>query len=121
MARIVLIDDDPFVREDLHNALTGAGHDVVVHSGGNAAIKAIVADPPHLIITDIVMEDGEGMDLITKTRERCPDVGVIAISSNQKYLQYAAALGALLTMRKPFNPQELLGKIAPLIEPVESA
>jgi len=68
-----------------------------------------------------VMEDGEGMDLITKTRERCPDVGVIAISSNQKYLQYAAALGAPHTMRKPFNPQALLEKITQLTKQAASA
>jgi len=107
----MLIEDDVFAREDLCSELTSAGHDVVVHSGGHAALKSIVSDPPHVIVTDIVMDDGEGMDLISKTRERYPNVGVIAISSNQEYLKYAAALGAHHTMHKPFKLQVLLQKI----------
>ena len=74
MSRIVLVEDDAFTREDLYQELTGAGHDVAVHSGGNEALETILSDPPDVIVTDIVMEEGEGMDLITKAREQCPSV-----------------------------------------------
>ncbi|MFY0610680.1 MAG: response regulator [Hyphomicrobiaceae bacterium] len=111
MSRIMLIEDDAFVREDLRAELIGAGHDVDVHSGGHTALKSILSDPPNLIITDIVMEEGEGMDLISKTRDCCPDVGVIAISSNRDYLKYASALGAHHTLQKPLKPKQLLETI----------
>lgn len=116
MSRIVLVEDDAFTREDLHQELSGAGHDVAVHSGGNEALETILSAPPDFIVTDIVMEEGEGMDLITKTREQCPSVVVIAISSNRDYLKYAAALGAHHTMLKPLQSQDLvqtIGAITP--------
>ncbi len=111
MSRIVLVEDDAFIREDLRLEMVGAGHDVTVHSGGHPAMATILSNPPHFIVTDIIMEDGEGMDLISKTREQCPDVVVIAISSNREYLKYATALGAHHTMLKPLRSQDLVQTI----------
>lgn len=115
MSRIVLVEDDAFTREDLYQELTGAGHDVAVHSGGHEALETILSNPPEFIVTDIVMEEGEGMDLITKTREQCPSVVVIAISSNRDYLKYAAALGAHHTMLKPLQSQDLVQTIGAIM------
>jgi DNA-binding NtrC family response regulator len=111
MARIMVIDDDAFVREDLRGELRGAGHEVAVYSGGEAALAAIEAGPPELVITDIVMKEGEGMQLISQTKERWPDVVVIAISSNREYLKYAAAFGAHHCLHKPIRPQLLLAVV----------
>lgn len=111
MARIMVIDDDAFVREDLRGELSDAGHEVTVHGGGHAALAAIEAGPPELVITDIVMEEGEGMQLISQTKARWPDITVIAISSNRDYLKYAAAFGARHCLHKPFRPEVLLAAV----------
>lgn len=106
--QVVLVEDDAFIREDLRLELTGAGHSVTDHDGGKGALRSIMLDPPDILVTDIVMEDGEGMDLITTVRQVCPSTMIIAISSRAKYLTYAAALGAHHTITKPFKPQLLL-------------
>lgn len=114
MQRIVLIEDDRFTREDLKQGLLEAGHEVVAHSGGRKALEAILSDPPDCVVTDIIMEDGEGINVITTIRERCADVGVIAMSSDKTYLNYAAMLGADQTIRKPLSPRLLLEAIEQL-------
>ena len=111
MSRIVLIEDDAFIREDLRMELAGAGHKVAAYDGGDSALPTILSDPPDVIITDIVMEDGEGMDVIVKIRDHS-DILIIAISSNPEYLKYAEALGAHRTILKPFRPNALLHTIA---------
>ena len=108
MVRVVLVEDDAFVREDLRLELSEAGHSVRVHGGGRHAMCSIMEWAPDVIITDIVMEDGEGMDLIAKINQVCPQAIVIAISSRSKYLTYAAALGAHYTLQKPFRPAALM-------------
>ena len=114
MSRIMLVEDDAFVREDLRQEMVEAQHEVVVHEGGHAAMATILSNPPQFIVTDIIMEEGEGMDLIAKARAACPDAILIAISSNTKYLEYAAALGAHHTMLKPLKGRDLVEAIAGL-------
>ena len=104
MAHVVLVEDDAFIREDLRLELTEAGHKVREHCGGRAAMRSIVEMAPDVVITDIVMEDGEGMDLITRIADISPQATIIAISSRSKYLTYAAALGAHHTFMKHASP-----------------
>jgi DNA-binding NtrC family response regulator len=110
----MLIEDDAFTREDLEFELTSAGHDVASFGGGRDALASASSASPDFVITDIIMEDGEGIGVLTTLSERYPAVVLIAISSNKDYLKYAANLGARHTLLKPFKPRELLQLIAPM-------
>jgi CheY-like chemotaxis protein len=69
--------------------------------------------PPDLIVTDIVMPNMEGLEVILALRKSHPAIPIIAVSGggalkDQDYLDFAAKLGAAATLTKPFRREELL-------------
>lgn len=116
MARILLIDDNYMLRESLSRLLSEAGHEVSTAENGRLALqlfKPLVFD---LVITDIVMPEMDGLELIQALKQRYPQGKIIAISgggrcSPQDYLEIAGALGVSSTIAKPFANKDLLTKI----------
>ena len=70
MARILLAEDDPAVREFVRRALVHSGHDVTAVDDGLGAVEALTAGTFDLLITDIVMPGGmNGIELARAARE----------------------------------------------------
>lgn len=111
MARILVIDDDETLLTTLEVSLTDAGHAVVTASDGLKAAKLFRAEPFEVIITDIVMPNGEGLETVITLRREFPEVRIIAMSggatNSKMYLDMAARLGAHRTLNKPFSLGEL--------------
>ena len=121
MARILVIDDDPQVREMLKQLLERAQYEVGVAPDGNAGVKIHQSDPADLIITDIVMPEKEGLETIMEFQHHFPAVRIIAISGGGKigphgYLDTAKAMGAQKTFSKPFDLQELLTAVREVLQ-----
>jgi len=121
MARILVIDDDPQVRDMLKQVLERAEYEVGVAPGGNVGVKIHQSDPADLIITDIVMPGKEGLETIMEFRRYFPAVRIIAISGGGKtgphdYLNIAKAMGAQKTFAKPFDLPELLSAVRELLQ-----
>lgn len=116
MAKIHIIEDDPQVREVLSVALQKAGYVIREASNGREAIDLIINDPPDLIITDIIMPDMDGLELLMGLRGTKSDLPVIAISGvsvhSETYLRAAAHLGARKVLMKPFSEEDLLSAVA---------
>lgn len=111
MAAVLLIEDDNSLRQGLRDGLVAAGHAVAEAGNGDAGLKLFDTAMPSVVITDIVMDDGEGIGTITDIRNRSASVPVIAISGNPVYLEYSFKLGANKTLEKPFRMDDLLGAI----------
>jgi CheY-like chemotaxis protein len=106
MAQILLIEDDDRLRSLLSCVLQRAGHTVVAASGGQKGLDLAHAEPPDLVVTDLVMPDTEGLETIIELRQDFPDLPIIAMSGaglGSHYLKAAAKLGATLTLAKPFT------------------
>jgi DNA-binding response OmpR family regulator len=121
MARILVIDDDPQVREMIKQLLERAKYEVGVAPDGNAGVKIHQSDPADLIITDIVMPEKEGLETIMQFRRHFPAVRIIAISGGGKigphdYLNTAKAMGAQKTFAKPFDLLELLAAVREVLQ-----
>ncbi len=121
MSRIIVIEDDPLMREMIMRTLERAGYDVLGASHGNEALKIQKENPVDLILTDIIMPEKNGLETITEFRRLFPAVKVIAISGGGKigadeYLHIAKALGAQKTLRKPFNSKALLEAVREVLE-----
>lgn len=114
---ILVAEDSPETLEVIAFCLRGNGHDVVCASGGREAITLLQDRNFDLVITDLLMPDADGMEVIMATREHQPSAAIIAMSGGGEFfsakhlLNLAGALGADETLAKPFSQPALLEKI----------
>lgn len=116
MASIVIVDDSRSVRLFLEKALADSGHRVRAAGSGPEALRLLDAEPADLLLTDIYMPDGDGLELLMALRRRPHPPAVIAMSSNvvgpKSMLGIAQKLGAKIVLPKPFKAEDLLVAIA---------
>jgi len=118
MALIILIDDDPILREIVEVALRRVGHEVFSAVNGKDGVQLCSAHPPDLVITDILMPEKEGLESIQEIRAKFPILPVLAVSGapdEWKVLDLAKRLGADESIAKPFAPEELLARVHSLL------
>jgi YesN/AraC family two-component response regulator len=120
MAKILIIDDDPSILTMLKRMLEKAGYEVDIANNGSEGLEKIECCPPDLLVTDIVMPEKEGLELIFYLRRKNPGLKIVAISGGGRfnyegYLTSAKLLGADLTFQKPFVHKEFIQAISDLI------
>ncbi len=120
-ARILLVEDDEQMRRTLRRILEDANHEVVEASDGRVAARLYREDPTDLIVTDLIMPHKEGLELITELRRDFAGVKIIAISGGgrlgpDEYLPIARKLGALSTLAKPFDREEILKAVEDVLK-----
>jgi len=126
MKRLLVIDDDFFVRDMLERLMRKAGYEVETAENGAEALRLHRRNPVELVITDILMPEKEGLETITEFRKSFPGVKVIAISGGGRigpanYLKMAKLLGADRTFAKPVDTSRLLSAVEELLaQPAES-
>ena len=72
MKKILVVDDTRMILDMIESALTHAGHTVRTAPDGKEALKIASEWAPDLVITDLVMPEKEGMQLIQELRRCCP-------------------------------------------------
>jgi CheY-like chemotaxis protein len=117
---ILVIEDDPIMREALADWLQAAGYGVRTAADGSAGLAAVKFAVPALVVTDIHMPGTNGATVILELKQRYPQVAVIAISglfNSGRGLdaEAALALGADRALAKPFKRAELLRALAELL------
>ncbi len=120
--RILVVDDDPAVREYLLRSLREAGFGVTVAADGAEALRLFSAQPFDLVITDILMPDCDGLEVISHIRLVRPQVPVVAIigADDELFGQDAAGLGARLVLVKPFTAAELHAAVRRALSPTDA-
>ena len=121
---ILIADDDRAIRTVLGQALTRAGHDV--HTTDTAATlwQWISRGEGDLVITDVVMPDENGLDLLPRIKRVRPDLRIIVMSAQNTLLTALKAneRGAFDYLPKPFDLNELLTSVSKaLAAPRETA
>lgn len=111
MARILIAEDDLSMQAVYAAGLKKAGHDTRVLNNGVGIEQAIADFEADAVVTDIVMADVEGIEVVLSLKKKFPELPVIAISGNGLYLQSAEKLGATAILQKPFAMSELLDAI----------
>lgn len=117
MARILMVDDDPLIQATLPLVLSDRGHEVVVAPNGRAALRELREGPVDLVLTDILMPDVDGLELIQAVRRDHPGVKVLAMSGGSSRLPVTEALrmarlmGADAVLPKPFNAEEVTAAV----------
>ncbi|MBF0135468.1 MAG: response regulator [Magnetococcus sp. DMHC-1] len=123
MARILVIDDDVGVRALMRVILEDAGHVVVEAPNGRLGIKRYRENSADLVITDMVMPEKDGVEVIVELMEMDSSIKVIAMSGGGRGLEadynlgIARDFGAIRTLAKPFSRQQVLQVIKDLLPP----
>jgi two-component system response regulator PilR (NtrC family) len=110
--RILLVDDEPGLRAVLEVSFRRQGMDVVAMPGTRAALEAVRQSPQPfpLVLTDLVMPDGSGMDVLAaaKARSEATEVIVMTAFSTVEAAIDAMRRGAYHFVTKPFSPAEIV-------------
>ena len=105
--KILLIEDVRTERTIIKRWLEQAGYDVIEASNGSEGLALYQDNLPDLVITDIVMPEKEGIEMMIELRKDFPDIKIIAISGAGKnpgeFLELAKHLGAMQTFIKPIE------------------
>jgi DNA-binding response OmpR family regulator len=120
MTKIVLIDDDNDLRDMVKHLLEREEYQVYATGDGNLGIKYVREEKPALLITDILMPDKEGLEIINELRQSGSDLKILAVSGGgvigaSNCLSLANGLGADKVLPKPFHNAELLKAVRELI------
>jgi len=116
MTGILVVDDDREIRDMLKRLLERAHYDVETAEDGKQALEMFQAKTYDVVITDILMPEKEGIEMIIELRKQHSDLKIIAISGGGKgdaghYLDVARAFGADRSFGKPFECMEMLEAI----------
>jgi DNA-binding NtrC family response regulator len=111
--RVLVVDDDAGVRNFLRMLLELEGYEVATVGNGIEALETQRQAPAAIVLTDIFMPDGEGMETIVQLRQEFPQARIIVMSgggtyNGVDYLKLARELGAVKALKKPFPPQDLI-------------
>jgi two-component system response regulator (stage 0 sporulation protein F) len=114
MATILIIDDEEGIRALLRTMLELAGYEVIEAANGRQGLELYRLRPTDLIITDILMPELNGLDMILELTRQFLHAKVIAISGEggeDNVLDVAKLLGARRTFHKPFSMPKLLDAV----------
>jgi two-component system, OmpR family, KDP operon response regulator KdpE len=111
-ARILVIDDEPALRQAVERNLTGHGFDVRGAEDGEAGLELETRYHPDLVLLDMVLPDISGTDVIVRLRERTSiPIIVLSVRGAESEKVRALELGADDYLTKPFGVDELLARI----------
>jgi CheY-like chemotaxis protein len=113
METILVIDDEAFMLDFVRRILEAAKYRVVTATNADAGLAAYRTEQPELVVTDLIMPDKDGIEMIRELLTFAPSAKILAISGGgqTKYteaLRAAVALGARASLKKPFQPNILL-------------
>lgn len=122
MALVLVVDDEPDIRDLLQLNLEGAGHRVVTAGDGDAAIGIVEREAPDLIFLDALMPGVDGWTVLERLKARddalagIPVIMVTALSESEDRLR-GGIEGAVRYLTKPVHPLQILGALDDVLGP----
>jgi len=118
MSRILVVDDEPRIVDVVRAYLEREGHVVEVAHDGDAALAAALAEPPDLVVLDVMLPGRTGFDVLRALRAEA-DTGpaVILLTARDDVIDRVAGLelGADDYVTKPFEPRELVARVGAVL------
>ena len=121
-AKLLVVDDDPELRELITAYLSKQGYDIVAVADGRAMDHAFAAGGVDLVILDLMLPGEDGLD-IAKRLKQTTDVPIIIVSAQGEEIDRIVGLevGADDYIGKPFNPRELLARVRAVLRRVRGS
>jgi DNA-binding response OmpR family regulator len=121
-ARILVVEDEPSIREVVSLYLRRAGYDVSVVGDGQAALRSLSDQMPDLVVLDLMLPEVDGLEITRWLRER-GDTPIIMLTARRDEPDRIAGLemGADDYVVKPFSPQELVSRVRAVLRRTRSS
>ena len=107
---ILIVDDEPAVRELMKLHLAGEGYEVRLADDAIVAARALRETPPALLLVDIAMPYMDGLEFVASLSSELTEVPIVFMTGDAALLNAARALGAPC-LKKPFAIAELLERV----------
>jgi DNA-binding response OmpR family regulator len=122
MATVLVVDDEPIVREVVVRYLARDGHDTVEAGDGNAARQLIESADPDIVVLDVMLPGTDGLELCRWIRGRS-ELPVIMLTARGEEADRIVGLelGADDYVTKPFSPRELVARVRSVLRRSSSA
>ena len=110
--KVLVVDDEPTVREVVVGYLRRDGHDVAEAADGGTALELLDADPPDLVVLDMMLPGVNGLDVLRRV-PAASDIPVIMLTARTEETDRVSGLelGADDYVTKPFSPRELAARV----------
>ncbi|MBM3318105.1 MAG: sigma-54-dependent Fis family transcriptional regulator, partial [Candidatus Eisenbacteria bacterium] len=107
--KVLIIDDEALVRRSMRRVLGDAGYEVVDAAGVEEGFRAFEAERPQVVVLDVRLPDGSGLDLLPRLRRADPAVKVVMVTAFGETADVVRAmkLGAADFLKKPYDLEEL--------------
>jgi two-component system response regulator MprA len=117
LARVLVVDDEPALRDALESSLAFEGYDVATACDGLEALDAVAANHPDLVLLDIMMPRMDGLTTVRRLRSRGDTVPVLMLTARDAVGDRVTGLdvGADDYLAKPFELDELLARVRALL------
>jgi CheY-like chemotaxis protein/predicted regulator of Ras-like GTPase activity (Roadblock/LC7/MglB family) len=112
MSKLLIVDDSLSVRKALERILGMQGYQTVSAASLAAAREILLKETPALVLCDLVLPDGDGLEICGELRERHVPVLCISAIVNSEVLERVVAAGAVGLLAKPFSAEEILETVA---------
>lgn len=116
MKKVLIADDSQFMRKVLHDILTKNGYtDIIEASTGTEAIEKFNSEKPDLVLSDIIMPEKDGVEVLKEIVPQGAQVLVISAVGQEDMIKQATDAGAKGYIIKPFEETQVLEEINKLL------
>ena len=115
---VLVIDDEYTIREVVGGALEKAGYTVIKAKNGGEGLRLLRGMHVDVLITDVIMPEKEGLEIIKSLRSTNSDILIIAMSGaadSDLYLRMAKELGAVVCLQKPFRAHVIVNAVGKVL------
>jgi DNA-binding response OmpR family regulator len=118
--KVMVIDDDPVIREVLEFNLEARGYDVISYSNGKEALEALPVEQPDLVLLDVIMPEMDGWEVLKLMRDHFEHLEMKILMLTAKSTQKDKLIGRSILkadeyITKPFDFNDLLRAIKRLL------
>ena len=115
-AKLLVIDDNPFICKLMASRLTANGYTVIIAANGTEGLKRAAEEKPDLILLDFTMPDMDGIEVGMKLKaneatRKIPIIMVTARSEHAIVVKAMESFSPAAYITKPFNPEKLLSEV----------
>lgn len=120
MRRVLVVDDEPRVREVVLGYLSREGYEVSSAADGEGARRAVAEFHPDVVILDVMLPGVSGLELLAEIRDKDPSTAVILLTARAEETDRVVGLelGADDYVVKPFSPRELVARVKSILRRV---